>query len=454
MQSFMNFKNYLIFGLVILFLGSCQKEAEPISIDPTAYYLAMDKITEIMIQDIFSPPDASRIFSYPNIAAYEVISHSNSKYNSLVGKIPGLEKIPQLDSTKNINPQLASLVAHLEVSKQLIISGQRLIRLRDSMYNNWSYTSEKQFEDSKTYGLDVAQHIIQWLSKDNYNQTRTMPKFTVNTEDPFRWQPSPPTYMDCIEPYWNKIRPIAIDSAAQFKPFPTPPLSMEKNFDFYKELKEVYNISNEIIASGDNPEEAQIAQFSDCKPHVSVTRRHLMFATKKNMPGAHWIGIAKITSKKAGYHFDDTIYAHTKTFIAIADAFISCWDEKYSSNLLRPKILINKHVEENLKPISQSSPFPEFTSGHSVVSGAAAIALISIFGENLSFDNDTKIPFGLLPRSFTSFSNAADEAAISRMYGGTYYRSSFEIGVAQGRNLGKFVINKWQMANKFATASL
>ncbi|MGB3149773.1 MAG: vanadium-dependent haloperoxidase [Maribacter sp.] len=450
----MNFKNHLIFGLLILILGSCQKEAKPISVNPDAYYKIMDKMTEIMIHDIFSPPVASRIFAYPNIAAYEIISHSNSKYNSLVGKIPGLEKIPVLDSTKNINPQLAAIIAHLEVSKQLIFSEDRLIMLRDSMYNNWSVINEKQFEDSKTYGLDVAQRIVQWMSNDNYNQTRTMPKFTVNTDDPFRWQPTPPAYMDGIEPHWNKIRPFAIDSAAQFKPLPPPPFSMEESSNFYKELKEVYDISNEITSSGDNSEEIQIAQFWDCNPYVSVTRGHLMFATKKITPGAHWMGITKIASKKAGYDFDDTIYAHTKTSIAIADAFISCWDEKYRSNLIRPETLINQHMDENWKPILQTPPFPEYTSGHSVVSGAAAIALTSIFGEDFSFDDDTEVPFGLPERSFASFNDAADEAAISRMYGGIHYRSAVEIGVAQGRSLGKFVIDKLNMENKSATASL
>ncbi len=454
MQSFMNFKNFLIFGLTILFLGSCQKEAKPISVDPDAYYKVMDKMTEIMIHDIFSPPVASRIFAYPNIAAYEIISHSNSKYNSLVGKIPGLEKIPGLDSTKNIHPQLAAIIAHLEVSKQLIFSEDRLIMLRDSMYSNWSVTNEKQFEDSKTYGLDVAQHIVQWMSNDNYNQTRTMPKFTVNTDDAYRWQPTPPAYMDGIEPHWNKIRPFAIDSAAQFKPVPPPPFSMEDGSDFYKELKEVYDISNQITENGDQSEEVEIAKFWDCNPYVSVTRGHLMFATKKITPGAHWMGITKIASKKAGYDFDDTIYAHTKTSIAIADAFISCWDEKYRSNLIRPETLINQHIDENWKPILQTPPFPEYTSGHSVVSGAAAIALTSIFGEGFSFDDDTEVPFGLPKRSFTSFNNAADEAAISRMYGGIHYRSAVEIGVAQGRNLGKFVVNKLKMENKSATASL
>ncbi|MGB5819724.1 MAG: vanadium-dependent haloperoxidase, partial [Saonia sp.] len=164
--------------------------------------------------------------------------------------------------------------------------------------------------------------------------------------------------------------------------------------------------------------------------------------------GAHWIGIAKISSRKTNSDFNKTVFAYTKTSIAIADAFISCWDEKYRSNLIRPETLINQHLDENWQPILQTPPFPEYTSGHSVVSGAAATALTDIFGDNFAFDDDTEVAFGLPIRSFSSFNKAADEAAISRMYGGIHYRAAVEIGVKQGRDLGKFVLGKLQMKNK------
>ena len=320
-----------------------------------------------------------------------------------------------------------------------------MIPYRDSLYGIWSSKNEKVFNASKSYGLKVSEHIANWMDQDNYSQTRTMPKFTVNTDDKSRWQPTPPAYMSGIEPHWNKIRPFVIDSAAQFKPEPPPPFSMEEGSDFYQEVKEVYDISNQITESGDDSEEIAIAQFWDCNPYVSVTRGHLMFATKKISPGAHWIGITKIAATKSNNNFDETIYAYTKTSIAIADAFISCWDEKYRSNLIRPETLINEHIDENWKPVLQTPPFPEYTSGHSVVSGAASVALTSVFGENFAFDDDTEIPYGLPVRSFPSFEAAADEAAISRMYGGIHYRKAVEVGVTQGRALGSFVVENLKM---------
>jgi hypothetical protein len=398
-----------------------------------------------MIHDIFSPPVASRIFAYPNIAAYEIVSQSNPKYKSLAGQLNGLTPIPKMDTVSGINPNLSALIAHMTLSKQLIFSNDKFEVLEDSLYQNWQTTNADQFEVSKTYGISIAAHIKEWMNKDNYNQSRTMPKFTVDTDDTARWQPTPPAYIEAIEPHWNKIRPFYLDSAAQFKPVPPPPFSLEKNSDFYKELVEVYDISNEITANGDDSEEVQIAKFWDCNPYVSVSRGHLMFATKKITPGAHWIGITKIASRKTNSTFDDTVFAYTKTSLAIADAFISCWDEKYRSNLIRPETLINIHIDDSWQPILQTPPFPEYTSGHSVVSGAAGIVLTDIFGDNFTFEDDTEVPYGLPIRGFTSFNQAADEAAISRMYGGIHYRAAVEVGISQGRNVGNLMLQKVKM---------
>ncbi|WP_165748244.1 vanadium-dependent haloperoxidase [Cellulophaga sp. Z1A5H] len=435
-------------ALFALLISSCKEKNEPIIVTTDEYHASVDKITNIMIHDIFSPPVASRIFAYPNIAAYEIVAQNNSDYATLVGQIKDLTSIPTPDKDIQINYQVSALIAHMDLSRKLIFSEDKMEVLRDSLYKVWETKNRLTFNNSKAYGLKVAEHIAEWMDKDNYKQTRTMPKFTVDTDDQSRWQPTPPSYMDGIEPHWSKIRPFALDSASQFKPVPPPPFSMDKNSKFYKELIEVYNVSNEMEKKGDTCEEIAIAQFWDCNPYVSVTQGHLMFAKKKITPGAHWIGITKIASKKTNADFDKTIFAHTKTSIAMYDAFISCWDEKYRSNLIRPETLINQYIDENWKPVLQTPPFPEYTSGHSVVSGAAATTLTSIFGENFDFEDDSEINFGLPVRHFKSFLQAADEAAISRMYGGIHYRSAVEVGINQGRDLGGFVNKKLTMLAK------
>lgn len=430
---------------VVLVLASCQKKEEPVEVSPEEFHASVDKVIEIMIHDIFSPPVASRIFAYSNIAAYEIIAKKDDNYKSLAGQVTELKNIPDPTNGENINYEMAALIAHMDISKRLIFSEERMESFRDSLYTIWMEKNETVFNASKDYGLEVANFVGDWMNKDNYKETRTMPKFSVDSNDPSRWQPTPPAYMNGIEPHWMKIRPFAIDSAQQFKPIPPPEFSMEKDSKFYQEVMEVYEVRKNMIGKGDKSDEIAIAQFWDCNPYVSVTRGHLMFATKKITPGAHWIGITKIAARKTDADFAKTVYAYTKTSIAIADGFISCWDEKYRSNLIRPETVINEYIDDSWEPVLQTPPFPEYTSGHSVVSGAAATALTDIFGDDFAFDDDTEVAYGLPVRSFTSFNQASDEAALSRMYGGIHYRAAIEVGIKQGRDLGKFIVDKLDM---------
>lgn len=438
----------LLIMTILLFVCACKDVSKTIIVTTDDFHNSVDKVMEVMVHDIFSPPVASRVFVYPNIAAYEIIAQNDSTYNSLKNQIKHLKGIPKPNPQKEINYPLAAIIAHINLSKQLIFSEEKIETYRDSLYKVWGNENLTEFEDSKAYGLEVANYIAIWMNTDNYAQTRTMSKFSLNTEDESRWLPTPPSYMNGLEPHWDKIRPFVLEAADQFKPIPPPKFSMDKNSAFYKELKEVYDVSNSISEKGDASEEIAIAQFWDCNPYVTVTRGHLMFAVKKITPGAHWIGITKIAAKNEGADLNKTIFAYTKTSIAIADAFISCWDEKYRSNLVRPETLIRAYFNDEWKPILQTPPFPEYTSGHSVVSGAASTVLTSIFGDNFYFDDDTEVPYGLPIRSFVSFEAAADEATISRMYGGIHYRAAVEIGLEQGKKIGKLVSENLTMSHE------
>ncbi len=434
-------KRILSLILVTIFLGSCaSEEQKPIEISALDYHNAVDRITNIMVHDIFSPPVASRIYAYSNIAAYEIIAQNNDAFPSFSSTYKNFTAIPAPDTTKQINYRLAALVAQLETGKKLIFSEDDISTYQDSLYTTWEQQNPVIFRNSKEYGLQVVGHMTQWINSDNYKETRTMPKFSVHSDDPSRWQPTPPTYMDGIEPHWEKIRTFALDSASQFRPQPHPEFSLSEGSDFYNELMEVYNVRQEMDKTGDESEEIQMARFWDCNPYVSTQRGHLMFATKKITPGGHWMGVCKIAAKKSNLSFEETIYAYTATSITIADAFISCWEEKYRSELIRPETLINKYIDENWKPVLQTPPFPEYPSGHSVVSGAAAVVLTQIFGEDFHYEDDTEVQFGLPVRSFTSFEQAAEEAALSRLYGGIHYRAAIDKGLVQGRNIGFYMV--------------
>ena len=437
-------RRFFLLLILTITIVSCGKKEEKIEVTSDDYHAANDHLSKTMVHDIFSPPVASRVYAYSNIAAYEVMAQFNPDYKSLSGQLTDLGQTPAPE-TDMVNPEVASLVAFYDIGRSLVFSENRIIEKRDSLFNIWKKKNERVFKVSEVYGLKVAGHIREWMSKDNYAETRTMPKFSIHTEDESRWQPTPPAYMDGIEPHWMKIRPFAADSASQFKPAPPPEFSMEPGSRFHTELMEVYNIREKIAEDEENSEEMAIAKFWDCNPYVSILRGHLMFATKKITPGGHWIGITKIACQKSGADFSKSVYAYAKTSVTIADGFIVCWDEKYRSNLVRPETLINKYIDENWTSVLQTPPFPEYTSGHSVVSGAAAITLTDIFGDDFSFDDDTEVDYGLPVRSFKSFKDASAEAAKSRLYGGIHYRAAIEVGLDQGQALGNFIVKKLDM---------
>ncbi|EDP69605.1 Phosphoesterase, PA-phosphatase related protein [Flavobacteriales bacterium ALC-1] len=438
----MKYSSSIISVFVFLLCISCKDEQKPISISTDDYHNTVDKLTEVMIHDIFSPPVASRIYVYPNIAAYETLNQDNATYKSLVNQLNGLTAIKSEKKDVSINLKLASVIAYINVAKELVFSKERITTYRDSLYTNWETLNAEEFKSAKGYGIKISDQIITWMNADQYVETRTMPDYNIYTDDPSRWEPTPPSYMKGIEPHWNKLRPFVLDSAAQFKPVTHPEFSLEKGTVFHNELMDVFNLNNEIREKGDDSEEIEIARFWDCNPFVSVNKGHFMFAEKKITPGAHWIGICKIACKQTNSDYEKTVYAYTKTSLAIADAFISCWDEKYRSNLIRPETLINKYIDLEWAPILQTPPFPEYTSGHSVVSGASSEVLTEIFGDNFEFDDTTELPYGLPMRSFKSFRLAAQEAAVSRLYGGIHYKAAVEVGVDQGIGVGTLVNSK------------
>ncbi|WP_115461590.1 vanadium-dependent haloperoxidase [Winogradskyella aurantiaca] len=432
---------YRFLIITLLILQNCNTKTEPIEISATDYHKAVDKLTEIMVHDIFSPPVASRLYVYPNVAAYEVLNQNDDYFKSLSGQLKDLT-ISETTGETQANKELAALIAYMDVAKELVFSKEMMTDFRDSLYAEWELKNADSFLKSKSYGLSISDQVIKWMNKDGYAESRTLPDYNIYDKSPARWEPTPPAYMKGIEPHWNTIRPFALDSASQFKPIRHPDFSLEEDTPFYKELKEVYDLNNEIREKGDESVEIAIARFWDCNPFVSVNKGHFMFAEKKITPGAHWIGICKIACQQTEADFSRTVFAYTKTSMAIADAFISCWDEKYRSNLVRPETLINKYIDLDWAPILQTPPFPEYTSGHSVVSGASSEVLTDIFGDNFYFEDTTELPYGLPMRVFESFRAAAQEAAISRLYGGIHYKAAVVEGLSQGIKIGELSNSK------------
>lgn len=428
--------------LAVLCLPAVQCKSPVPSTDITAntayIHQAVDKTTEIIIHDIFSPVVAARIYTYPSIALYETLRQNRPEFLSLAGQLPGLTEVPAPPADPNIDLNIAGLEAYTTVAKALIFSEQEMEDFRTTLFNEIKAkgVSDAVMKASIAYGEQVAGHILAWSKKDMYAETRSYPKFTVRSE-PDRWQPTPPAYIEAIEPDWNKIRPMTLDSATQFRPGPPTPFSTEEGSAFYQGAMDVKNSLNE-----DPEERLAIANFWDCNPYVMHQEGHLMFATKKITPGGHWIGITGQVCRQAGKDMMETAEAYAMVSIGLFDGFISCWDEKYRSNLIRPETYINQHIDPKWTPALQTPPFPEHTSGHSVISNASNIILTSLFGDHFAFDDSTEMHYDLPIRHYDSFQQAADEASISRFYGGIHYMPAIMEGVTQGENVGRHVLSR------------
>lgn len=425
---------YFIFTVIALF--SCNTDdKEFVGEISKAKHLhaAMDEYTNIIVHDIFSPPQASRNYVYPSIAVYETLIKDIDSLASYSGQLNEMPEIPAPNA--EIYKELAALQAFYTTAKNFIFSEEKILELQDSQLNKLKKLShdKTKWNNSIDYGNQVAKTIIEWSNQDNYKESRSFPKFTI-TDDVARWKPTPPAYMEGIEPSWKLIRTMVLDSAAQFKPAPPTSFSMDKNSKFYKEVLEVYD----AVKKADN-EKTEIASFWDCNPYVMNLTGHVMYATKKITPGGHWMGIAGIASKASNDKLVQTAKTYSLVSIGLFDGFISCWDEKYRSNLVRPETVINEFIDEKWIPLLQTPPFPEHTSGHSVISTAAATILTDIYGDNFQFDDSVELQYGLPVRSFSSFNAAANEAAISRLYGGIHYMPAISYGQTQGRAVGNLI---------------
>ncbi|MFN2565644.1 MAG: vanadium-dependent haloperoxidase [Gemmatimonadaceae bacterium] len=417
--------------------------------DAQMLHAAMGQLTSVIVYDIFSPPQASRVYAYASIAAYETLRQGDSTYRTLAGQVNGLTAVPVPDSAAQIYLPLAGVHAFMTVGKALTFSRSRMDSLRAAMHQRFKQLGVPNavFDSSVAYGDRVAQHILAWASKDHFPQTRGYPKYTV-TSEPGRWIPTPPAYMDAVEPNWAKHRPFAMDSASQFRPKPPLPFDMTEGSAFFRQAKEVYEVSKQLT-----PEQRALLAFWDDNPYVMHVRGHAMYATKKATPGGHWMSIAGTAAQKSGADLIRSAEAYARTAIALADGFISCWDEKFRSNLVRPETVINAHLDEAWTPLLQTPPFPEYPSGHSVVSNAAAEVLTDQFGDGFAFNDTTEIAYGLPMRSFPSFRQAAAEAAISRLYGGIHYRMAVEEGSVQGRRVGQHVVHRVRTRGATAVAA-
>ncbi len=379
----------------------------------------------------YSPPVASRNFAYLGVTTYEAIASGDAKLKSLAGQLNGLEVLPTRAKGLAYDESVV-LNAALGQSLQLYFSntgpsGQNALRARLKQLDaEVSQGVAKQVaRRSKAYGVLLAKHIYAWSQSDGGAKIENMgfPLSYSLTKGQDQWVPTNQQGLQQVPllPTWGGNRPFAMPANVTCK-LPGPPAySEDTKSEFFRQALETRDTRAALT-----PEQIAIARFWSDDPMLSVT------------PPGHWISIVLQISDREHLPAAKTAEALARLGVATADAFIGCWHAKYQYNLLRPVTYIRKIMDQKFDPLLITPPFPEYPSGHSVQSGAAEQVLEKMFGENYAFDDATYVDDGIAPRKFGSFKAAANEAAMSRLYGGIHFRAAIFDGLEQGRCIGSF----------------
>lgn len=435
-----------VFACVAILFSACntKNDYDKIFKDPNLYCNTVHELNTVVMGNNFGPIVASRNYLYAAVAGYEVIAGGYpDRWASLAGQVHGLGPVPKPDTTTHkIDFELAALLAYCKLGEAVTFPEGSMHAYVDSlkkMARDHGMSSD-MLDASVQYADTVAAAIKAWSKKDHYAETRGAPEYMVY-DSPGRWKPTPPAYSPAMEPHWREIRYVAMDSVRQFMPHPPYPFNVtDPKALYYQQVKLSQNKVDSLT-----PEETWIADFWDDNPFKLNVSGHLMFGTKKFSPAGHWMGIVGIAAQKAGADFPTTVAAYAKTSIALFDAFIQCWNIKFTYNTLRPETAINQYFDANWRPHLQTPPFPEYTCGHCTISASAAETLTSIFGDNFAYSDTTELEFGIKSRSFTSFRQAADETAMSRFYGGIHYKYSCDVSHEMGNQIGDLVADRLKL---------
>jgi len=394
------------------------------------WYLLMNEL--VRHTATYSPPVASRNFGYIGVTAFEPVASGSDTLVSLVGQVKGLDSVPQREAGVAYDD---TIVVGAAMSDAIVYffgnTGPTGLRAIKAAQKRWrakvvAGVPEDVVARSEAYGKAVAEKIYRWSLDDDGAVIENMgfpEEFDLPRGDD-KWVPTSPVRQQQLPllPGWGHKRTFVIASGATCETPGNPPYSADPASQFYKEALEVYETGKALT-----PEQAAIARFWSDDPMLSMT------------PPGHWVSIALQVAERADLPLDRNVDLLVRMGLAMADAFVGCWHEKFKYNLVRPVTYIRRAIDPKWEPLLITPPFPEYPSGHSTVSGAMDAVLTAFFGEDYAFEDRTGSPDGRNPRYFKSFHEAAEEAGISRMYGGIHYRSAIVDGLIQGRCIGEQV---------------
>lgn len=424
----------LFVGLLVL--SGCQRQPDKLpKLGNDVINQVTARMTDVMVHDVTNPPLAARFFAYACLAGYEVVAQHDSTVKPMTGVLNGYPFIKKPTELAGHSAELSAVLAMLATAKKMQPSGTLLQVYEDRLLDSCRTLGfpDEVIDQSKQYALAVSKAILVYAKADRYNRISNYPRYTP-TAGGGNWYPTPPGFFAPVEPYFNTVRSFTLDTCTQFRPAPPVPFSTEKKSVFYALMQQNHNAQL-------TDKQKQIAAFWDCNPFALDNNGHLLVGMKKISPGAHWLGITGIACRTAKADFATALRVHTAVAIGLMDSFICCWDEKFRSNRIRPETAIRNVIDPAWKPFLQTPPFPEYLSGHSAISSASAGILTHYFGDHFAYTDTVENRFGLKPRAYHSFAEAADEAGQSRFYGGIHFMDAITNGQKQGQQVGRWVIN-------------
>lgn len=372
-----------------------------------------------------TPPVAARSFGYTGVALYESLIGQNHGYRSLAGQLTGLNYIPQRQygnsyiGALTANASLARMIKHLfqNASPSNMNKIDALEAANKKLYS--ARFNEVLINRSIDYGVKVADAVFNWSLSDGGDQgfLHNFPADFVPEAGVDKWIPTPPLFQPAMLPYWGNNRTmVPANAAGPIDPPPPPVFSMTSGSAFFAAAFEVYDAGIHL-----SPEQHEIAMYWND-------------GSGSFFPPGHNVAIAlqMIRNRKLSLHQAAMLLA--KVGIAQNDAAIVCWRAKFIKNVLRPETFIRNYIDPGWTTLIPTPPFPSYTSGHSTFSGAGATILTAELG-NVSFTDSSKIQYGFRARSFSNFYEYAQEAAVSRLYGGIHYRFDNESGYTCGQHI-------------------
>ena len=427
-----------------------------------------------------SPPVASRVLAYAAVGLYEGLATASPGLVSLAGQVNGLDSLPRPDPNRRYDPVLVALAAERTVLDSLFAEGIPATRaalavLADSLQaaRLTSGIPSAVQGDSRDLGERIGTAILAWAARDGFDETRTKPyhppvgtRFWVNDSRGNEYTPQNLTAVSdfvaldnpgatlrpgaaseralattrpkaadirtlkaanpagATEPWWGTLRPFALKSADECPPPPLPAWSTSPGSAYYAEAKRVYDVGRALTER-----QRQTVLYWADNPGQTGT------------PVGHWLAIASELVSQGRLSAEQAAEMFVLVTLAQADAFIAIWHEKYRSSSIRPVTYIRRYIDPTWAPAIITPPFPEYPSGHSGQSAAAATVLTAMLGA-VAFEDSTDLALGHPVRRYTSFQEAADEAAESRLLGGIHFEMGNEGGKVLGRCVGRTVMER------------